>query len=90
MCHREKPQTHNLLIACTLATATMASEGTVSAQTTSTLEELRNKTTFQRSFNAWRDGTGGPFDRLAENGCCQSRACNPGTFQDAVFCPSVC
>jgi len=33
----------------------------------STPEESRNKTTIERSFNAWRDGTGGPFDLLAEN-----------------------
>ena len=36
------------------------------AQTTKTMEESRNKTTIERSFNAWRDGTGGPFDLLAE------------------------
>ena len=39
----------------------------MSAQTTKTLEESRNKTTIEESFNAWRDGTGGPFDLLAEN-----------------------
>ena len=32
----------------------------------STLEESRNKTTIEGSFNAWRDGTGGPFDLLEE------------------------
>ena len=31
-----------------------------------TLEHSRNKTTVERSFDAWRDGTGGPFDLLAE------------------------
>ena len=33
----------------------------------STPEESRNKTTVERSFNTWREGTGGPFDLLAEN-----------------------
>ena len=29
--------------------------------------QARNKTAVERSFTAWRDGTGSPFDLLAEN-----------------------
>ena len=31
-----------------------------------TIEESRNKATIERSFKEWRDGTGGPFNLLAE------------------------
>jgi hypothetical protein len=31
------------------------------------VEELQNKAAIERSFSAWRDGTGSPFDLLAEN-----------------------
>ena len=40
--------------------------GTMSAQTTSPATETRNKATVERSFQAWRDGTGSPYDLLAE------------------------
>jgi ketosteroid isomerase-like protein len=45
----------------------MASGGNVSVQTARTQEESRNIASIERSFNEWRDGTGGPFDLLAEN-----------------------
>jgi len=33
---------------------------------TSAETEVRNKATVEKSFNAWRDGTGSPFDLLAD------------------------
>ena len=39
----------------------------MSSQTTHTDEESRNKATVEQSFKAWKDGTGSPFDLLAEN-----------------------
>jgi ketosteroid isomerase-like protein len=39
----------------------------MSAETTSAATEARNKTTVERSFDAWRDGTGSPYDLLAED-----------------------
>jgi len=41
--------------------------GHVSSQTTHTDEESRNKATVEQSFKAWKNGTGSPFDLLAEN-----------------------
>lgn len=32
-----------------------------------TTEEARNRTLIQRAFDAWRNGTGGPYDLLAED-----------------------
>ena len=39
----------------------------MSAHTPNTVEESRNKAAIERSFSAWRDGTGSPFDLLAEH-----------------------
>ena len=39
----------------------------MSAQTTSATIETRNTATIERSFNAWKDGTGSPYDLLADN-----------------------
>lgn len=37
------------------------------ASAQSAAEEERNRTLVQRAFDAWRDGTGSPYDLLAEN-----------------------
>jgi uncharacterized protein len=56
----------NLIIAGAFV-ALAASGGIMSAQTTGATTEARNKATIERSFNAWRDGTGSPYDLLADN-----------------------
>jgi ketosteroid isomerase-like protein len=56
----------NLIIAGAFV-ALAARGGIVSAQTTDATTEARNKATIERSFNAWRDGTGSPYDLLADN-----------------------
>ena len=56
-----------LVAATAMIAALAACGGTMSAQTTSVATETRNKAVIERSFNAWRDGTGGPYDLLAED-----------------------
>lgn len=53
----------NLLVVAVVAALSLSGD-TMSAQ--STVTEARNKATVERSFNAWRDGTGSPYDLLAE------------------------
>lgn len=55
-----------LFCAGALVVALAICGGTMSAQTTSPATETRNKATVERSFLAWRDGTGSPYDLLAE------------------------
>ena len=57
----------NLIAAGAFVLALATGGGIMSAQTTSATIETRNKATIERSFNAWRDGTGGPYDLLADN-----------------------
>ncbi len=57
----------NLIAAGAFVLALATAGGLMSAQTTSATIETRNKATIERSFNAWRDGTGGPYDLLADN-----------------------
>lgn len=54
-----------LLAVMTMAVLSTSGE-TMSAETTAATAEARNKATIERSFNAWRDGTGSPFDLLEE------------------------
>jgi hypothetical protein len=44
----------------------IVAEGIMCAQTTSADTVARNKAAVERSFNAWRDGIGSPFDLLDE------------------------
>jgi ketosteroid isomerase-like protein len=39
----------------------------VSAQTTGSSTQARNKEIIERAFTAWKNGTGGPYDLLADN-----------------------
>jgi ketosteroid isomerase-like protein len=57
----------NLIIAGVFVVALVPYGGIMSAQPTATTTETRNKATIERGFNAWRDGTGSPYDHLAEN-----------------------
>src|SRR5688572_32211958 len=57
----------NLIAAGAFVLALATGGGIMSAQTTSATIETRNKATIERSFNAWRDGTGSPYDLLADN-----------------------
>jgi hypothetical protein len=56
------PPIHRIIIA-----ALAPDEGNVSAQTTHSSEESRNKATVEQSFKASQDGTGSPFDLFAED-----------------------
>ena len=57
----------HLFASAALAVIVAVCGGPMSAQTTSAATEIRNKAIIERSFNAWRDGTGGPYDLLDEN-----------------------
>jgi uncharacterized protein len=57
---------HQRIVARAFVAALAICGGTMSAQTPGEPTEARNKATIERSFNAWRDGTGGPYDLLAE------------------------
>jgi ketosteroid isomerase-like protein len=57
----------SLFASVALAVTVAVYGGPMSAQTTSAVTETRNKAIIERSFSAWRDGTGGPYDLLAEN-----------------------
>jgi uncharacterized protein len=57
----------NLMVAWAFLLTLATGGGIMSAQTTSAIIETRNKATIERSFNAWRDGTGSPYDLLADN-----------------------
>ena len=52
--------------AMTFIAALAACGATMSAQTTAATE-TRHKALIERSFNAWRNGTGGPYDLLADD-----------------------
>ena len=56
----------SLLAAGACVVALAACGGTVSDRTTSAVTKAGNKATIERSFDAWRDGTGSPYDLLAE------------------------
>jgi uncharacterized protein len=56
----------NLITAGAFVLALATAGGIMSAQTTSATIETRNKATVERSFRAWREGTGSPYDLLAE------------------------
>jgi uncharacterized protein len=57
----------NLIFAGAVAAALASSGGNVSAQATGTNTESRNKATIERSLIAWKNGTGGPYDLLADD-----------------------
>jgi uncharacterized protein len=57
----------NLIVAGAFVLALATGGGIMSVQTTSATSETRNKAAIERSFNAWRDGTGSPYDLLADN-----------------------
>ena len=57
----------NLMVAGAFLLALATAGGIMSAQTTSASIETRNNATIERSFNAWRDGTGSPYDLPADN-----------------------
>jgi ketosteroid isomerase-like protein len=57
----------NLTVAGAFVLALATCGAIMSAQTTSATIQTRNKARIERSFNAWRDGTGSPYDLLADN-----------------------
>jgi ketosteroid isomerase-like protein len=57
----------NPIAAGALLVALAACGGTMSVDRTTAAMEARNKATVERSFVAWREGTGGPYDLLAED-----------------------
>ena len=56
-----------LIVAATFIGALAPYGGIMSAQSMTASAETRNKAAIERSFNAWRDGTGSPYDLLADN-----------------------
>ena len=57
----------DLIVAGAFLVALVPCGGIMSAQMTSATTEMRNKATIERSFKAWRDGTGSPYDLLADH-----------------------
>lgn len=58
---------HKLIVAGAIVVALALSGDTMNAQASKATTELQNRATVERGFNAWRNGTGSPFDLLAEN-----------------------
>ena len=56
-----------LIIAGAIIVALASSGDTMSAQTSRDTTESQNRAMIERSFNAWQNGTGSPFDLLAAN-----------------------
>jgi uncharacterized protein len=57
----------NFIIAGALVMALASAGGNMSAQTTSANAQSRNKAIIERAFAAWTNGTGGPYDLLADD-----------------------
>jgi uncharacterized protein len=57
----------NLTVTTAFVIVLVACGAIMSAQTISAATEARNKATIERSFDAWKNGTGSPYDLLAEN-----------------------
>jgi uncharacterized protein len=57
----------NLVIVAALTAALVSSGGNVSAQTTGASTESRNKAIVERALTAWKNGTGSPYDLLADD-----------------------
>jgi ketosteroid isomerase-like protein len=57
----------HLIAAGAVLAVLAACGGRMSAQSTGAATEARHKAIIERSFDAWRDGTGGPYDLLAEH-----------------------
>lgn len=55
------------IVASVLFSASVAMPLAAFAQSTSSVEQDRNRILVQRGFDAWRDGTGSPYDILADN-----------------------
>lgn len=57
----------NLVLVPVVLTLTTQLGGVVMAQSNIGITESRNKAIVEASFNAWRDGTGSPFDLLTND-----------------------
>ena len=57
----------NFIIAGALVMALAPAGGNMSAQTTAASTQSRNKAIVDRAFTAWKNGTGGPYDLLADD-----------------------
>jgi ketosteroid isomerase-like protein len=57
----------NFITAGAIAVALASGGGNVSAQTTGASTQSRNKATVERAFMAWQNGTGSPYDLLADD-----------------------
>ena len=57
----------SIFIAGALTAVVASTGGNVSGQTTGTSTESRNKAIVERSLTAWKDGTGSPYDLLADD-----------------------
>jgi ketosteroid isomerase-like protein len=57
----------NVIFAGTVAAVLALFGGNVSAQTTGASTQSHNKAIIERAFAAWTNGTGGPYDLLADD-----------------------
>ena len=57
----------NLILAGAVLAALASSRGDLSTRATGTSTESRNKAAIERSLTAWKNGTGSPYDLLADD-----------------------